>query len=129
MGRRRRARRSPGARRPGPHRGAAGQAQLHGGGGGCAGAPGFALYVDTNGDGNADTNRSYTCSAGGGGATKSFDPVTGATGAPALPAGAVATALDVVLGAAGAVALDDISVAGITVGDLRTFTPAGPLPG
>jgi len=85
--------------------------------------------VDTSGDGAGDATRAYTCSAGGGGVTKAFNPVAGATGAAPLFANGVVTGLDIVLGAAGTVSLDDVVVAGITVGDFRTFTPAGPLPG
>lgn len=80
-----------------------------------------------HGDGRGDTTRAYTCSAGGAGAVKTFDPLAGTTGGTAaVPGSAVVTALDVILGAAGTVNLDDIEVSGIIVRDFRTFTPGAP---
>ena len=66
------------------------------------------------------------CSAGGGGATKTFNPVAGATGAAALPAGDVVSSLDIVEPTPGtSVALSDIQVAGLTITSYATFTNAG----
>jgi hypothetical protein len=93
--------------------------------GACTAQPRLNLYVDTDGDGSFDTTRAYTCANGGGGAVKSFNPVAGATGAPALSPGNVVTGIDVLLGGAGSVNVDDIRAAGITVGDFRTHTAAG----
>jgi hypothetical protein len=93
--------------------------------GSCASDSHLNLYVDLNGDGKPDVTRTYNCSNGGAGAAKSFDPVAGAPGAPALPTGAVVTGLDVLLGNAGSANLDDVKAAGITVGDFRTYTAVG----
>src|SRR5581483_4119902 len=93
--------------------------------GACTGSPRLNLYVDTNGDGNFDLTRAYTCANGGSGAQKSFDPVAGAPGAAPLNPGDQVTGMDMLLGVAGSVNLDDIRAAGITVGDFRTHTSAG----
>ena len=80
--------------------------------GACGASPQFALYYDTNGDGAGDASATFTCATGGGGAAKSWNPVSAG-----VPAGAVVTALDVYNGTTGTASIDNITVAGLTVGD------------
>jgi ribosomal protein L24E len=82
--------------------------------GGCTPyGPRFDLFFDADRDGNADGSKVLSCATGGGGAAKSWDPV-----AQGVPGNAIVTALDLIHGADGTtVALDDIVVAGLTVGD------------
>jgi hypothetical protein len=74
--------------------------------------------------------RTYDCSNGGSGATKTFSPVDGAIGATALPANDVVQSLDIVEPLAGtSTSLTNITVAGLTITDYRTCTAAGTIIG
>ncbi|MBW3557593.1 MAG: hypothetical protein KY454_11725 [Actinobacteria bacterium] len=82
-----------------------------------AGSPGFTLYYDTNGDGAGDASRSFGCGTGGSGTAKTWNPV-----ALGVPGFAVVTALDILHGTPGTTSvIDDIRVAGATVGDFNVF--------
>jgi hypothetical protein len=75
--------------------------------------PMFALYFDANRDGTPDGSRNFTCNTGGGGASKSWDPV-----ALGVPGTAIVTSLDILHGADNSTAVvDDIGVAGLFAGD------------
>ena len=66
----------------------------------------------------------------GSGATKTFDPVTGAIGAAPLPSNDVVQSLDIVEPLTGtSTSLTNITVAGLTITDYRTFTAAGTIIG
>jgi len=72
----------------------------------------MALYYDADLNGTGESVKLFPCSAGGGGAAKTFDPV-----ALGVPAGAHVTGLDILNDAQNTtVVVDDITVAGLTVG-------------
>ncbi len=84
----------------------------------------YFLLTATNPTTKATDTRAYTCLNGGGGASPTFNPVTGAPGAAPLPANDVVASLDIV-DSGTSTALTNIQAAGITVTDYRTFTAAG----
>jgi hypothetical protein len=75
--------------------------------------PRFDLFFDANRDGTPDGSQVFSCASGGGGAVKSWDPV-----ALGVPGTAIVTSLDIIYGLDNStVAVDDIVVAGLAVGD------------
>ena len=97
-------------------------------GGTCSGAAPYYLLTAYNPSSGATDVRTYDCSNGGGGATKTFDPVAGAVGAAPLPSYDVVQSLDIVEPGA-STNLTNIAVAGLTITDYRTFTVAGTIIG
>ena len=99
-------------------------------GGTCSGAAPYYLLTAYNPSSGATDVRTYDCSNGGSGATKTFDPVAGAVGAAPLPSNDVVQSLDIVEPVAGtSTNLTNIAVAGLTITDYRTFTVAGTIIG
>ena len=100
----------------------------------CSGSTPYYLLTAYDPTTKATDIRTYDCAKGGGpGGAETFDPVTGvsgAGGAAALPSNDVVQSLDIVQPQAGAsTALTDITVAGLTITDYRTFTQAGTIIG
>jgi len=97
-------------------------------GGTCTATEPYFLLNATDPTTHAVVTRSYGCANGGGGGAKSFNPVSGATGAAPLSGNDVVTSLDIVDSGA-ATNLTNIVVAGLTITDFRTFTSSGTIIG
>ncbi len=98
-------------------------------GGNCNSSPYYLLTARNPATGAID-DRTYACSAGLSGSTVTFNPVAGTTGAAPLPADDVVQSLDIDKTNAGPTsALTNITVAGLTITDYRTFTDAGTIIG
>jgi hypothetical protein len=97
-------------------------------GGTCTATEPYFLLNATDPTTHAVVTRAYGCANGGGGGAKSFNPVSGATGAAPLSGNDVVTSLDIVDSGA-ATNLTNIVVAGLTITDFRTFTSAGTIIG